>query len=63
MTTWWEKEGLSAPCPNWRPETRRCNCKACRSRRRASGERTRKRPHLIDPPGGICPGCDDELGL
>lgn len=31
--TWWEREGLSAPCPNWRDGTRRCNCKDCRARR------------------------------
>src|SRR3546814_9249642 len=24
---WWQREGLPAPCPNWKPETRRCNCK------------------------------------
>jgi hypothetical protein len=32
---WWEKEGLSAPCPNWRVGARRCNCKQCRVRRKA----------------------------
>lgn len=30
---WWQREGLSEPCPNWRPETRRCNCADCRARR------------------------------
>jgi hypothetical protein len=37
--TWWQREGLAAPCPNWRPETRRCNCKACRARRKESAGR------------------------
>jgi hypothetical protein len=23
-------------CPNWKAGTRRCNCKACRARRRAA---------------------------
>jgi hypothetical protein len=32
---WWTKEGLAEPCPNWRPETRRCNCQLCRARRKA----------------------------
>lgn len=33
---WWQREGLSEPCPNWREGTRRCNCKACRSRRKVA---------------------------
>jgi hypothetical protein len=63
VTTWWEREGLTGPCPNWRPETRRCNCKACRARRRSAVERTRARPHVRNPGPEGCPGCDDELGL
>jgi hypothetical protein len=26
-------------------------------------KRKRARPHVADPPGGFCPGCDDELGI
>lgn len=34
--SWWEREGLSEPCPNWRERTRRCNCKSCRARRKTA---------------------------
>lgn len=60
MLTWWEKEGLSSPCSNWNGFARRCNCKACRERRKRVREDAARNEELIDL---IADAIDDSLDM